>query len=79
MNLTLKGVPPKVHRALKAQAKRNQRSLNREVLDILHRTLVSQPVDMEALLKEIDEGRLRFKGPPLTEEFLREAKNWGRP
>lgn len=79
MNLTIKGIPPKIHRVLKEHAKQNNRSLNGEVLDILHRTLIPQPVDIQALLREIDEARAQFKGPPLTEAFLRKARNWGRP
>jgi plasmid stability protein len=79
MNLTIKNVPLKVHRRLKAQADANKRSLNGEVIEILEKAVQSQPLDTEALLAEIEQVRARLKGPPLTEEILREARNGGRP
>lgn len=79
MDLTVKDIPPKIYRALEEQANRNGHGVNAEVIDILCHSLAPRPVDMKALLNELEEIRSRFKGPPLTEEFLREAKNWGRP
>ena len=79
MTITIKGLPRKMHQNLKAQAKSNKRSLNREVLDILHRAVEPQPLDVQALLNEIDAVRARIKGPPLTDKVLHDAKNAGRP
>ena len=77
MNITIKDIPPRLHRKLKACAKANNRSLNGEVINRLEISL-GDLEERERLLQEIDEFRSSLKVPPLTEEFLREAKNWGR-
>jgi plasmid stability protein len=79
VNITIKNLPPKLHRKLKAQADHHKRSLNWEVIDILEAAMQSQPVNVEALLSEIESIRARVKGPPLSEELLAEARNGGRP
>lgn len=78
MNVTIKGIHPRIHRKLKAQAQANKRSLNGEVLTILERTVESPPPDIQQILTEARKLRTRFKGPPLTEKFLREARDQGR-
>ena len=35
--------------------------------------------EVERFLEEVRISRESLRTPPLTEEFLREAKNWGRP
>lgn len=77
MNLTIKDLPARLHRKLKAQAKSNRRSLNREVIEVLDRSLASKPVDVEGLLEQARLIQARLGLPPLTEAVLREAK--GRP
>jgi plasmid stability protein len=80
MNITIKDIPVKLHRKLKARAKANNRSLNREVIDILE--TADRPIgiiDKEAFLREVRELRSRFKGSPMSEDFVDKAKNWGRP
>lgn len=78
MNVTIKGIPPKIHRQLKARAQANKRSLNGEVLVILERSIGNISPSVEVVLAEAQELRKRFKGPPLSEEFLQMAKNQGR-
>ncbi len=77
MNLTIKDLPVRLHRKLKAQAKSNKRSLNREVIDLLDRSLASKPVDVEGLLEQARLIQARLRLPPLTAGVLREAK--GQP
>jgi plasmid stability protein len=48
--LTIKNIPDAVVRKLKAQAARNRRSLNAEVIDVLASTGQPAPIDVEALL-----------------------------
>ena len=79
MNLTIKDVPAKLHRKLKTQADTNKRSVNWEVIDILEQATQSRPLNVEALLADVQKIRNRIKGPPLTEGLLRKAKNSGRP
>ena len=79
MNVTIKDLPARLHRKLKARAEVNKRSLNWEVIDILEKAVESAPVDMDRLLVEIRRVRARIHGPALTEKLLKEAKNQGRP
>ncbi|MBM3837812.1 MAG: Arc family DNA-binding protein [Verrucomicrobia bacterium] len=79
MNVTIKDLPARLHRKLKARADANKRSLNWEVIDILEKAVEPTPVDVEAILADIKKIHARTNLPPLTEEFLREAKNQGRP
>ncbi|HAV61865.1 MAG TPA: hypothetical protein DCY13_05830, partial [Verrucomicrobiales bacterium] len=44
MNLTIKDVPAKLHRQLKARASQNNRSLNWEVIDILSDAVDPSPM-----------------------------------
>ncbi len=79
--LTIKNVPPKLHRRLKESAALHHRSINREVIACLERSLMSRRVDPEEYLARVDEARKRLAeetGIFVTEKDLREAKNWGR-
>jgi plasmid stability protein len=79
MNLTIKDLPKRLHQKLRTQAQTNKRSLNWEVIDLLEKAVESTPVDSEKLLAEIRRVRLGIHAGPLTGEFLRQAKNEGRP
>ena len=79
MNVTIKALPAPLHRKLKARAQLNKRSLNGEVIDILERSLESKPVDVEALLDQVQRIQARLHLAPLTAQVLREAKSQGRP
>lgn len=78
MNLTIKDLPAAIHGKLKARAESNKRSLNWEVIDILEKAVEVKPTDVDELLAEMQRLRQSTKGPPLTEELLRKAKNQGR-
>jgi len=50
-SITLKALPPSLHRALKSQAKLHKRSLNQEVITLLEETIApSRKIDVEAML-----------------------------
>jgi len=76
--ITLKDIPQNVHKALKQRAKRNGRSLNREVLAILVSSVMPRKVNVDAYLVEIRQHRESLPGR-LTDDFLEEAKRTGRP
>lgn len=78
-SLTIKGLPDDLYRRLKASAEEHHRSINREVLACLDRSLRSQRVDAEARLARADAVRERLALPYLTDDALREAKRSGRP
>ena len=47
--ITLKNVPPSVHRALKTRARSHGRSLNREILAVLEGATRATPIDAAAI------------------------------
>lgn len=56
-SLTLKDLPPDLHRRLKSSAERNRRSLNREVQALLEAQLGCPPTDVRELLADLRELR----------------------
>lgn len=52
--LTVRNLPPAVVAELKARAAQNRRSLNGEVVVLLERAVLPEPVNTEALLAEAD-------------------------
>jgi antitoxin FitA len=79
-NMSVKNIPDHTHKALKKQAETNHRSLNKEILAILERSIGNtsyQNPNTEKLLAEIREVRKRFKGS-LTIEQIDRAKREGR-
>ncbi len=79
--LTIKGMPDELYQRLKASAAEHRRSLNNEAIVRLEDALRRRREGEEALLERIRERRERLAKtmPPLTDEFINEAKNWGRP
>jgi plasmid stability protein len=75
--LTVKNVPPELHRRLKERAERNRRSLNGELLECLREAAMPRRVDPDALLAAARELRGSIRGR-LTEARLRAQKNAGR-
>ena len=77
-NLTVKNVPEELYKRLKDSAAQHRRSLNNEVIARLDEAMRSQRVDPEAFLTQLKLFRNRLSLPPLTDDFLRDAKNQGR-
>ena len=77
-NLTLKNIPPDLHRRLRQRAKRNRNSLNREVIECLREATTATRIEPEALLARARELRATVKGR-LTAAELARFKNAGRP
>ena len=78
MNLTIKNLPMRLHKKLRARATSNRRSLNGEVIDLLETAVEMGPNNVNDLIKQIDEVHARLKVRPLTEDTLRRARNEGR-
>lgn len=76
--LTLKGVPEDLLHRLRKVAETNRRSLNREVIDRLARSVEVRPFDPESFLAEADAFRNRLRLRPLTDDTIRRAKRAGR-
>lgn len=79
--MTIKNVPERLHKRLKQSAAEHRRSVNSEVIACLERTLMSRRVDPSEFLARVREARERLAGETgifVTDEDLRQAKNWGR-
>lgn len=78
VDVTIKNIPPKLYEKLKARAAAHHRSVNSEVINCLDEVL--NPQRVEKMLARIEELRNRVSAaPPMTDEFLRKAKEEGRP
>jgi len=78
-SITLKNMSDELHQRLKDRAKRHRRSLNKEVIHCLEAALESRPLDPESYLERIRPIRDRTARIHLDDEWLRSAKNEGRP
>jgi plasmid stability protein len=75
--VTVKDLPDKLHRRLKARALRNRRSLNSEIIAMLEAATMPQKVDPDALLSRAAALRARVGGR-LTDSDLTALRNAGR-
>lgn len=77
-SLTLKGIPDDVLKRLRRVAETNRRSLNREVIERLERSLEARRLDPASLLARVDALRVRLALKPLDDAAIRRAKRPGR-
>jgi len=77
-SLTLKGIPDELLTRLRQAAETNRRSLNREVIERLERSLEGRRLDPDSLLARVDALRARLTLQPLDDETIRQAKRAGR-
>jgi len=77
--LTIKNIPERLLKRLKESAAQHRRSINSEAICCLERVLGVHRADPKEFLAEVDAARKRMPYVNLTEEFLRVAKNEGRP
>ena len=71
--LTIKNIPEALVRQLKAQAVRNRRSLNSEVIDVLAANAQPAPIDVDALLARARAVRMI---PDTVRLTPRQVKGW---
>jgi plasmid stability protein len=76
--LTIKNIPEDLYECLKKSAAGHHRSINGEVIHTLENLLMKQRVDPGETLERIDALRSRLPITPITDAFLRKAKNEGR-
>ena len=77
-SLTLKGIPNDLLSRLRRVAETNRRSLNREVIERLERSLEGRRLDPESLLARADALRVRLALAPMDDVAIRQAKRAGR-
>lgn len=75
--LTIKDLPDKLHRQLKARALQQRRSLNSHVIALLEAATTPQKLDPEAVLARATRLRSRVGGR-LTDGDLSALRNSGR-
>lgn len=75
--ITLKNVPPAIHKTLKSRAKAHGRSLNREIIAALESTLHGSRVDADVVGKHARAVRATM-GVYLTQKDLTVFKNAAR-
>lgn len=76
-SLTLKDIPPRLHRQLRERAERNRRSLSQEALACLEQAVLTRPIDAAAVLKRARAIRARIK--PASDADIEKWINDGRP
>ena len=76
--LTIKNVPEKLVKRLKAQASRHRRSLNLEVIATLESVAKARPLDPNAFLARVREVRQTSLNYKLTDRTLDLLKGEGR-
>ena len=77
-SLTVKNIPNKLYEVLKQSASVNHRSINSEIISCLDRSLRIRKIQPDIFIQEVRQLREKLKVPPLTEEFLKDAKSEGR-
>ncbi len=77
--ITIKNIPDILYEKVKKNAQRNHRSINSEVIHCIEQAVRSSKVDPDAFLLKIEALRKQIEAPPLTDDFLRQAKEEGRP
>ncbi|HSD72828.1 MAG TPA: Arc family DNA-binding protein [Thermoanaerobaculia bacterium] len=75
--VTVKDLPEKLHRQLKARALRHRRSLNSEIIEVLEAATTSRKVDPDSLLARAAALRIRVGGR-LTDTDLAAFRQAGR-
>lgn len=75
--VTVKDLPEKLHRQLKARALRHRRSLNSEIIEVLETATTSRKVDPDSLIAHAAALRMRVGGR-LTDTDLAAFRQAGR-
>jgi hypothetical protein len=78
-SLTIKGISSELLDGIRRSAEENRRSINSEVLLLLERAVGRAPIDAGEFLARVRARRERLQLPPLTDEFLAQARAEGRP
>jgi antitoxin FitA len=79
-SLTIKGVPGELLDRLRKRAELHRRSLNSEALVLLEQGVGPKRIDPREFIARLDRRHAQMKDiTPLTDEFLEEAINEGRP
>lgn len=70
-SITIKNIPPEVHQRLKDRARRNRRSLQKEILECLTIAVLPRRMSPEEVIAQAREMRKLFKGEADPDEIIR--------
>lgn len=76
-NVTIKGISEDTLKLIKRKAVENNRSLNKEIIELLNRYADTRSSDPKHILKEIDKFKKHFKDM-LSETSIKNAIREGR-
>jgi thiamine phosphate synthase YjbQ (UPF0047 family) len=76
-NVTIKGIHEDTLKLIKRKAADNNRSLNKEIIELLNRYADTKSPDTKHILKEIDKFKKHFK-ETLSETSIKNAVREGR-
>lgn len=77
-NFTLKNIPEDLYEKVKERARRNNRSINGEIISILSAATAPNHIPVDVILARARVLRERTRGY-LTDDFINQAKRQGRP
>jgi len=76
-NVTIKGIAEDTLNLIKKKAAENNRSLNKEIIDLLNRYADTRTLDAKNILKEVDKVKKLMKGT-LSPVTIKNAIRQGR-
>lgn len=74
-SITIKNIPDNIYEKLKESARLHRRSMNSEAIYFIENALSHKRLDPDNFLNRIQTLRKKLAIPPLTKEFLAEAKS----
>ncbi|MBI5568306.1 MAG: Arc family DNA-binding protein [Desulfomonile tiedjei] len=77
-NLSLKNMPQDLYERIRRSAEEHRRSMNSEILVTLETAMGSHRLDPDDFITRVEALQSRIKATPLTDDFLRKAKEDGR-
>ena len=78
VTVTIKNIPEQVYERIKAQAKKNHRSINGEIISILEQAISLPPIDVQATLERARRVRELTAGYTVTADEIERMINEGR-
>lgn len=78
-SITVKGIPEDLYEKIKESAAEHRRSINKEIIACLERSLLARRIEPMEFLARADILREQSNLPYLTDDMLRKAKTQGRP
>ena len=78
VTVTIKNIPEQVYERIKAQAKKNHRSINGEILSILEQAISLPPIDVQATLERASRVRELTADYTVTADEIERWINEGR-